>query len=87
MVEDREEDLLLGPKVIVEARRFHAERARQRAHRAPVVAALAEEDDGRAQDALGGGGALVRGDDRGGHTVPNVRSLCNRRAAPCQAIA
>jgi len=86
-VEDREQDLLLGAKVIVEACRLHPKRTRQRAHRAAVVAALAEEDHRRAQDALGGRGALLRGDDRGDHGVPNGRSLCNRPAGSCQAIA
>jgi hypothetical protein len=67
-VENREEDVLLGREVIVEARRLHAEPARQRAHRAAVIAALAEQGHGRPKNPFGGGGTLGRGDDRGGHT-------------------
>jgi len=41
--------------------------ARRACASSSVIAALAEENDRRAQDALGGGARLVRGDDRGGH--------------------
>src|SRR5437867_3876470 len=89
-VEDRKEDFLFGPEVIVEARRLHAEPPRQRAHGAAVIAAHAEEGDRRAQNPLGGRGALVRGDDRG-HTYltfvsnPTRVGLSSRRVVASPA--